>query len=94
MRTVVGASFDHQAETPGLGAEIKDNPTFAKNFKGKTIYNDAGEYTSVVVMKGTVKDKTYQVDGIAGATVTCVGVSEMLYRGIKKYEPFFASLKK
>lgn len=88
LNTITGATFDHKGETPGLGAEIKDNPTFAKNFKGTKIYKD-GEYVSVEVKKGGAQDEVYQVDGISGATVTADGVSEMLYRGIKYYEPFF-----
>ena len=34
--TIAGAAFDHKGETPGLGAEIKDNPGFSKQFEGKT----------------------------------------------------------
>lgn len=94
LTTVAGASFDHKGETPGLGAEIKDNPVFSKQFEGKKIFNAAGDYTSVYVRKGGAKDKTYQVDGISGATVTADGVTEMLYRGIQKYQPYFDSLKK
>lgn len=86
--TVVGASFDHAGETPGLGAEIKDNPAFAKQFGGKKIYNE-GEYVSVGVIKGGAIHPAYQVDGLSGATVTADGVDEMLYRGIKYYEPYF-----
>lgn len=89
LRTVAGASFDHTGETPGLGAEIKDNPTFSAQFEGKTIYADNGDYTSVVVRKGGAVNDAYEVDGISGATVTADGVSEMLYRGIRYYEPFF-----
>jgi len=85
--TVVGASFDHAGETPGLGAEIKDNPAFAKQFGGKKIYKD-GAYVSVGVIKGGAKDVAYEVDGLSGATVTANGVDEMLYRGIKYYEPY------
>ncbi|MEL6865959.1 MAG: FMN-binding protein [Bacteroidota bacterium] len=88
---VVGATFDHKAETPGLGAEIKDNPSFPAQFKNKQLYKD-GEFKSVVVRKGGAKDKSYEVDGISGATVTSDGVTEMLYRGIKYYEPFFEKL--
>ena len=88
LNTITGATFDHKGETPGLGAEIKDNPTFAKNFKGTKIYKD-GAYVSVEVKKGGAQDETHQVDGISGATVTADGVSEMLYRGIKYYEPYF-----
>ena len=90
--TVVGASFDHAGETPGLGAEIKDNPGFAKQFGGKKIYKD-GEYVSVGVIKGGAKDLAYEVDGLSGATVTADGVDEMLFRGIKYYEPYFGKVK-
>lgn len=89
LRTLAGASFDHTGETPGLGAEIKDNPSFPAQFAGKTIYSEDGEYTSVVVRKGGAVNDAYEVDGISGATVTADGVSEMLYRGIRYYEPFF-----
>ncbi|MDX1684076.1 MAG: NADH:ubiquinone reductase (Na(+)-transporting) subunit C [Saprospiraceae bacterium] len=93
FETVAGASFDHKGETPGLGAEIKDNPSFAAQFKGKKIYNEEGEYTSVYVRKGGAKNERYEVDGISGATVTADGVTEMLYRGIKYYQPFFKNVK-
>lgn len=91
--TIAGASFDHKGETPGLGAEIKDNPTFARQFKGTKIYDADGNYTSINVRKGGAKNKTHEVDGISGATVTADGVSEMLYRGIKYYQPYFNKLK-
>ncbi len=93
FNTVIGAAFDHQGETPGLGAEIKDNPAFAKQFKGKKLYNENGDYISINVQKGGAKDKDHDVDGISGATVTADGVKEMLYRGIKYYEPYFNKLK-
>ncbi|MEN0046803.1 MAG: FMN-binding protein [Bacteroidota bacterium] len=94
--TVAGASFDHAGETPGLGAEIKDNPTFSGSFsrssQPKKIYND-GEYTSIIVRKGGAVNLDYEVDGISGATVTADGVTEMLYRGIKYYEPYLSTLR-
>ncbi|MEM6316889.1 MAG: FMN-binding protein [Bacteroidota bacterium] len=92
FNTVVGAAFDHAGETPGLGAEIKDNPGFSKQFTGKKIYKD-GEYVSINVSKSGVKDLYYDVDGISGATVTADGVGEMLYRGIKYYEPYFEKVR-
>jgi Na+-transporting NADH:ubiquinone oxidoreductase subunit C len=33
------------------------------------------------------------VDGISGATVTADGVTDMLYNGIQKYEPYFEKLR-
>lgn len=92
MNTVAGAAFDHKGETPGLGAEIKDNPAFAEQFQGKKIYDD-GEYVSIKVRKGGAQDDTYEVDGISGATVTANGVEEMLYRGLKYYQPYLKELK-
>ena len=94
LNTVTGASFDHQAETPGLGAEIKDNPSFPKQFEGKKIYDAAGEYVSISVKKGGAEDgNPHQVDGITGATVTSDGVTKMLYNGIKNYQPYLENLK-
>lgn len=93
LKTIAGASFDHKGETPGLGAEIKDNPAFPAQFMGKSIYDADGTYTSVSVVKGDAGDSPHQVDGISGATVTCSGVTEMLVRGLKYYEPYLTSIK-
>ncbi len=87
LNTIAGASFDHKGETPGLGAEIKDNPAFAAQFIGKKIYRDE-KYVSVLVRKGGAKDDTYEVDGLSGATITADGVTDMLYKGIRAYEPY------
>ena len=91
--TIAGASFDHKGETPGLGAEIKDNPTFANNFKGKQIFRD-GKFSSVWVRKGGARDEIYEVDGISGATVTADGVDKMLRQGLALYLPFLNEQRK
>jgi len=89
LNTIAGAAFDHKGETPGLGAEIKDNPTFPSRFKGKKIFTEDGTYVSVDVKKtGGTAGNPYAVDGISGATVTADGVDEMLERGIKYYLPY------
>ncbi len=89
--TIVGTSFDHQGETPGLGAEIKDNPTFPTSFNGKKILDKDGNFVSINVKKGGAdKDNPHAVDGISGATVTCDGVTEMLERGLQYYAPALA----
>ena len=90
--TIAGAAFDHKGETPGLGAEIKDNPAFAKEFEGTKIYED-GNFVSVKVRKGGAKNKAHEVDAISGATVTSNGVTEMLYRGIKYYQPYLEEIR-
>lgn len=94
LKTIAGVAFDHAAETPGLGAEIKDNNGWKNQFIGKKIYADNGDYTSIGIVKGGVKQPSYQVDGISGATITGVGVEEMMKRGMKYYEPYFDKIKK
>lgn len=93
MNTIVGASFDHQGETPGLGAEIKDNPSFPANFVGKKIFNKNGEYVSITARKGGAKDPDHDVDGLTGATVTADGVSAMMKEGMERYLPYLKSKK-
>lgn len=92
LNTIVGAAFDHKAETPGLGAEIKDNAAFRDQFQGKRIYDEDGNYISVAVRKGGARDVKHEVDGISGATITGDGVTEMLFRGIQYYQPYFSQI--
>lgn len=92
LNTIAGASFDHKGETPGLGAEIKDNPYFSENFEGRKIYYE-GKFVSVKVRKGGAQDDTYEVDGISGATVTADGVEKMLRQGILLYLPYLEKIK-
>ncbi len=92
LSTISGVAFDHKAETPGLGAEIKDNKSWVRQFIGKKIYKD-GEFKSVKVRKGGAKDAVYEVDGISGATITADGVSEMLQRGLAYYQPYLKTIK-
>ena len=92
FNTIAGVSFDHKAETPGLGAEIKDNKAWVKQFIGKKIY-DGTVYKSINVRKGGAKDPVYDVDGISGATITGDGVSAMLKDYLVDYEPYLKTLK-
>lgn len=91
-KTVVGAVFDHKSETPGLGAEI-NQASFQKPFEGKTIFDEAGEFTGIKVIKGGAKGDPHGVDAISGGTITSNGVTEMLMRTLKLYEPYFQSLQ-
>ncbi len=93
LNTIAGVDFDHRGETPGLGAEIKDNNSWKKQFVGKKIWDPKDGVRGISVVKGGAKDPTWQVDGISGATLTGNGVDEMLKRGLKYYEPILKSLK-
>ncbi len=92
FNTIAGVSFDHKAETPGLGAEIKDNKAWVKQFIGKKLY-DGDEFKSIKVRKGGAKDPVYEVDAISGATITGDGVADMLDDYLVDYEPFLKTLK-
>ncbi len=99
FRTIAGVTFDHTGETPGLGAEIKDNDDFKAQFYNQDpknkIYNDeTGQY--LVIRKGgeTKANAAYEVDAISGATVTCDGVTKMIEKGMKPYFAYFNTLKK
>lgn len=93
LNTIAGVAFGHRAETPGLGAEINDDPNFAKQFQGKRLFDDNGNYRSVTVVKGRARDEYHEVDGITGATVTNDGVTEMFERGLRYYFDFFETIK-
>lgn len=89
--TVAGASFDHKGETPGLGAEINQG-WFQEPFVGKKIFNESGEYESIRVIKGGAPEgDKHGVDAISGGTITSNGVTEMLVRTLKIYEPYLKS---
>ena len=82
---VFGAYFNHESETAGLGAEIKDSQAWQEKFIGKKIFNENGEVVLSVVKK--VDDPTTQVDCVTGATLTSNGVDAMLKEGLKNLKP-------
>lgn len=93
LNTVAGAAFGHKAETPGLGAEIKDNAGWKAQFAGEQIYNKDNEYVSVDIVKGGADPMNKNgVDAISGATVTCVGAADMIRDGVALYLPYLNSI--
>lgn len=79
--TIFGAVFDHQGETPGLGAEI-NQPFFEEQFKGRKLF-DGNRLVSITVYKGgkgaaeAAGDTKHGVDGISGGTITSKGIDAM-----------------
>jgi Na+-transporting NADH:ubiquinone oxidoreductase subunit C len=94
---IQGAYFDHKGETPGLGANIKQR-YFMDDFYGEKLLTESGEFKGITVAKGNndpknlIKDD-YEVDALAGATITGDGVSAMIKSDLKLYLPFFKNLK-
>ncbi len=98
FKAIQGAFFDHKAETPGLGANIKES-YFRDDFIGESIVDASGNYKGITVKKGNAdpknNDKTdNEVDALAGATITGDGVTAMVKKGVRMYMPYFETLKK
>ncbi len=91
--TIYGVNFNHESETPGLGAKIVELP-FREQFEGKHIRNAEGQVVSVAVLKaGNKAEGQEQVDAISGATITSTGVSTMLNEELcSKYAEFLGTV--
>ena len=93
--TVAGLGFSEHAETPGLGGEV-DNPRWKAHWPGKQVYRD-GE-VAIGLVKGAVDSSSpnapWQVDGLAGATLTARGVTNLVqfWLGENGFEPFLNNL--
>ncbi len=83
LNTIYGAYFNHESETAGLGAEIKDSQAWQEKFQGKKIFSEDGQLAIGVVKK--VENPDSHVDCVTGATLTSNGVSDMLREGLKQY---------
>ncbi len=93
MNTIYGANFDHEGETPGLGAEISTS-AFEEQFIGKKLFDDSGELVSILVAKvGEMGAEEHKVDGISGGTITSKGLQNMLLDDFSGYEAFLKSKK-
>ena len=93
-RTVFGAYFNHESETAGLGAEIKDNAAWQAKFKGKHLFAGGNDRQIVLSVEKKISDPGTQVDAVTGATLTSNGVTEMLHAekgGLQPYVKFLNS---
>ena len=91
-----GIYFDHKAETPGLGANIKQR-FFMDDFIGESLLDSQGNFKGVTVSKTNLDPKNEdkydnEVDAIAGSTITGDGVTAMIRSDLSLYQPYFNSL--
>ncbi len=93
---VQGVYFDHAAETPGLGANIKQR-YFMDDFSGESILAGT-KYAGIAVAKGNndplnqIKDDN-EVDALAGATITGNGVSAMISESVNLYKDYLETIR-
>ncbi len=86
--TIAGAYFDHESETPGLGAKIKDEAWFREKFIGKTV--EWGEEPAFRLEKNAeASGAANAVDAITGATMTSKGLNDALNVWFKAYGKHF-----
>ena len=93
-QTVFGAYFNHESETAGLGAEIKDNASWQAKFKGKKLFPGADKQKIALALEKKISDPSTQVDAVTGATLTSNGVTEMFQAdkgGLQPYVKFLTS---
>ena len=91
--TVYGVYFNHEGETAGLGAEIKDNQKWQEKFQGKKLFKNGDTSAIVLSVKKKVEDPASQVDAVTGATLTSNGVAAMLSdksKGLGQYLDFLS----
>ena len=84
LETVLGAYFDHESETPGLGGKIKDDPSFRAKFVGKKL--DLGAEAPLSIVKNAAGSS--QIDAISGATMTSKGLSAAIGTWLGAYKPY------
>jgi Na+-transporting NADH:ubiquinone oxidoreductase subunit C len=88
FNTIYGAIFDHEKETPGLGAEINQK-FFQVQFANKKILDQQGNLVSVKVVKGGAKsDDIHAVDAISGGTITSTAVQTMMENCLGNYKEY------
>jgi len=89
-RTIAGAYFDHESETPGLGAKIKDEAWFREKFAGKQVAFGS-EPLFNLAKNAEQSGAANAVDAITGATMTSKGLGEALNVWFKAYEKHFSA---
>lgn len=92
-RTVYGVYFNHDGETAGLGAEIKDDASWQAKFIGKELFSDKDTTKIALSVSKKIEDPKTQVDIITGATLTSNGVTEMFHKCLGKYMKFLNNNK-
>lgn len=92
--TIKGAYFDHESETAGLGAKIKDDPAFQAEFNGEKA-NFASANVFDIVKGGAPKNADgtsvidNKIDAITGATMTSNGLDAAIDTWLGAYSAYF-----
>ena len=88
LQTIKAVCFGHKGETPGLGAKIADEPSFAAGFAGKQV--GSGDILFEVAKPANRQTENNGVDAISGATITCQALGKTLNQWFGFYQNYFA----
>ena len=86
LNTIKAVCFGHKGETPGLGAKIADEPSFAAAFVGKTV--GKGDILFEVVKPANRQTENNGVDAISGATITSQALGNTLNQWFGFYKNY------
>ena len=88
LKTIKAVCFGHKGETPGLGAKIADEPSFAAAFVGKQV--GAGEILFEVTKPANRQTVDNGVDAISGATITSQALGNTLNQWFGFYQNYLS----
>ena len=88
LKTIKAVCFGHKGETPGLGAKISDEPSFAESFIGQQV--GADEILFEVAKPANRQTELNGVDAISGATITCQALGKTLNQWFGFYQNYLA----
>jgi len=92
-QTARGLRFYAHGETPGLGDQV-DKPAWREQWQGKKLFGPDGKPQITIVKGYAPKDSEFEIDGLAGATLTARGVTSLVQYWIGKdgYGPYLQQL--
>ena len=88
LKTIKAVCFGHKGETPGLGAKISDEPSFAESFVGQQV--GSGAILFEVAKTANRQTEMNGVDAISGATITCQALGKTLNQWFGFYQNYLA----
>jgi Na+-transporting NADH:ubiquinone oxidoreductase subunit C len=88
LKTIKAVCFGHKGETPGLGAKIADEPSFAEAFVGKQV--GTGDILFEIAKPANRQTEDNGVDAISGATITSQALGKTLNQWFGFYQNYLA----
>jgi Na+-transporting NADH:ubiquinone oxidoreductase subunit C len=89
LKTIKAVCFGHKGETPGLGAKIADEPSFAASFIGQQV--GSGDILFEVAKPANRQTEMNGVDAISGATITCQSLGRTLNQWFGFYQNYLVN---